>query len=197
MLEKSESKSEKGLTIQGLAGETEAQALARVMTSPALQSACTLKEYINSPIKLDLDALVDTLLDQSKQVKGGNLDGIEQMLLIQSYTLDVIANYLFRRSKSQELLKQFEVQLKLGLRAQSQSRATLETLINMKRPRVGQINIENLAVLVCNFLEKQSPPNKLLEQKDGERLVPATLQEAVRVDPELATVGEQHRAKDT
>ena len=179
----------KAFNIQGLEGETEAQSLARVMISPALQAAWTLQAYINTPTELELDALVESLLDQVNQVRDGNLDSIEQMLLVQAYTLDAISNSMFRRSKSQELLKQFEVQLKLGLRAQSQSRATLETLINMKRPRVGQINIENLAVLVCNFLEKQSPPNKLLEQKDGERLDAATLQKSVRANSKLAAVG--------
>ena len=38
--------------------------------------------------------------------------------------------------------------------------------------------------------------NELLEKTDGQRLDGGTLQEAVRVDSEVATVGKEHRAKN-
>jgi len=124
-------------------------------------------------------------------------DSIEQMMLVQAYTLDVIANNLFRRSKNQEYLNQLEVHLKLGLRAQSQSRANLEALVNMKTPktRLNQTNIAHNQQ-INNSLRNENWPNEQLEKTDGERLDGETPQEAVRVNPELATVGEQHRAKD-
>ncbi len=188
-------KGEKGLTIVGLPGETEEQAIARTMISPALQSAATINEYVNSPVDLDLQAIIACLDKQVGQVKSGNFDSIEQMMLVQAYTLDVIANNLFRRSKNQEYLNQLEVHLKLGLRAQSQCRANLETLANMKSPktRLNQTNIAHNQQ-VNNRLGDENAPNELLEKTDGERLDGETPQEAVRVNPELATVGEQHRA---
>ena len=191
-------KSESVFQIYCQPDETEEQSLARTMISPALQSAATINEYVNSPVDLDLQAIIACLDKQVGQVKSGNFDSIEQMMLVQAYTLDIIANNLFRRSKNQEYLNQLEVHLKLGLRAQSQSRANLEALVNMKTPktRLNQTNIAHGHQQVNNFPEKQKSPNELLEKTDGERLDGETPQEAVRVNPELATVGEQHRAKD-
>ena len=119
--------------------------MARTMINPVLQSAWTLKEYVNSPVDMDLQAIIDCLDKQVSQVKNGNFDSIEQMLLVQAYTLDAIANSLFRRSKNQEYLNQLEVYLKLGLRAQSQSRANLEALIGMKKPPPELIKQTNIA----------------------------------------------------
>jgi len=190
-------KSESVFQIYCQPDETEEQSLARTMISPALQSAATINEYVNSPVDLDLQAIIACLDKQVGQVKSGNFDSIEQMMLVQAYTLDVIANNLFRRSKNQEYLNQLEVHLKLGLRAQSQSRANLEALVNMKTPktRLNQTNIAHNQQ-INNSLRNENPPNELLEKTDGERLDGETPQEAVRVNPELATVGEQHRAKD-
>ena len=169
--------------------ETEEQVLARTMINPVLQSAWTLKEYINSPTELDLQALMDCLEKQVDLVKNGVLDSVEQMLLVQAHTLDAIAHSLFRRSKNQEYLTQLETYLKLGLRAQSQSRANLEALISMKNPKT-HLNQTNIAhnQQVNNELEKRKPPNELLEKTDGERLDEGAPSEAVRVDPDLATV---------
>jgi len=170
------------------------------MISPTLQSAATINEYVNSPVDLDLQAIIACLDKQVGQVKSGNFDSIEQMMLVQAYTLDVIANNLFRRSKNQEYLNQLEVHLKLGLRAQSQSRANLEALVNMKTPktRLNQTNIAHNQQ-INNSLRNENWPNELLENTEHEPdkwLDGGTPQEAVRVDPELATMGEQHRAKD-
>ena len=179
--------------------ETEEQSLARTMISPALQSAATINEYVNSPVELDLQAIIDCLDEPVGQVKNGNLDCIEQMLLVQACTLDVIANNLFRRAKVQEYLKHSETFMKIGLRAQSQSRANLEALIGMKKPRAELINQTNIAhgpQQVNIFPEKQNPLNELLEKTDGERLDAGTSSEAVKVDSDLATVEEIHRAKN-
>ena len=192
-------KSEKGLTIQCQPDETEDQAIARTMLSPAAQSAWTLKEYINSPIELGLTALMDSLEKQVDLVKNGNLDSIEQMLLVQAHTLDAIANSLFRRSKNQSYLPQLEAYMKLGLKAQGQSRSNLETLVNMKRPRaelIKQTNIAHGHQQVNNFPEKQNRPNELLEKTDGERLDTGALSEAIDGDTQLETVAAEHRAKD-
>ena len=173
--------------------ESEDHALARFMLSPALQSAWTLREYDNS--NLDLQALVDCLECQMDLVEGQNLARIDQMLLSQAFTLDAIANSLFRRSKNQEYLTQLEAYMKLGLRAQNQCRTTLEALVNMKNPKT-YLNQTNIAhnQQVNNRLEKQNAPNELLEKTDGERLEPGKAETAIRGDSSLATVDAKHRA---
>jgi len=192
-------KSESVFQIYRQPDETDEQSLARTMISPTLQSAATINEYANSAEDLDLQAIITCLDKQVDQVKNGNIDSIEQMLLVQACTLDIIANSLFRRSKNQEYLTQLEAYMKLGLRSQSQSRANLEALISMKKPRaelIKQTNIAHGHQQVNNFPEKQNPPNELLEKTDGERLDERAPQEAVSVDPDLATVGAKHRAKN-
>ena len=185
--------------------ETEEQSLARTMTSPTLQSAATINEYANSPEDLDLQAIMTCLDKQVDQVKNGNIDSIEQMLLVQACTMDVIANSLFRRAKVQEYISNAETYMKLGLRAQSQSRANLEALIAMKKPRaelIRQTNIAHGHQQVNNFPEKQNPPNELVEEKSREEwLDRGTTKKAVGIDvgtdQQMETVGEKHRAKVT
>ena len=191
-------KSESVFQIYCQPDETEEQSLARTMISPALQSAATINEYVNSPVDLDLQAIIACLDKQVGQVKSGNFDSIEQMMLVQAYTLDVIANNLFRRSKNQEYLNQLEVHLKLGLRAQSQSRANLEALVNMKTPktRLNQTNIAHNQQ-INNRLGDEKAPNELLEKTDGERLDFGSAETPISANKELAAVETVHRAKNS
>ena len=185
--------------------ESEEQSMVRTMISPVLQSAATINEYANSPVELDLQAMIACLEMQARQVKDGNFDSIEQMLLVQAYTMDVIANNLFRRAKVQEYLKHSETYMKLGLRAQSQSRANLEALIGMKKPRADlmrQTNIAHGHQQVNNFSEKENPPNELVEEKSREEwLDRGTTKEAVGddvgTDPQVETVGEKLRTQNS
>lgn len=181
-------KSDKGLTIQLQQDESEEQAVARVMLSPALQSARTLKEFINSSDDIDLQALIDCVESQVDQVRDGDFKRIDQMLLSQAHTLDAVANSLFRRARNQEYMTNLESCLKLGLRAQNQCRTTLETLVRVKTPktRLQQTNIAHNQQ-VNNQLGVQ---NELMEKSDGERLDTGTPPEAVRADPDLETVDE-------
>jgi hypothetical protein len=119
------------------------------------------------------------------------------MMTTQAHTLDAIFNYLARRAKDAEYLNQFEQYLKLGLRAQSQCRATWEALSAIKNPPVaGYVNQANIAhgpQQVNNGApndkprarENQNSQNELLEQKA-----------AGKADPAMATVGEIDGAED-
>ena len=183
-------KAEKVFQIQCQRDETEEQALARAVLSPTLQSASTIQQYSNSPIDLDLAALIDCLDTQVEQVKGGNLNRIEKMLLSQVHTLDAIANNLFRRATGQEYMNQLVSYMKLGLKAQSQCRATLEALVSMRKPtHLSQTNIGyNQQV--------NNAPNELMEKTNGERLDPGAPSNAIRSDKALETVAASNGAKN-
>jgi len=173
--------------------ETEEQSLARTMISPTLQSAATINEYANSPEDLDLQSTMTCLEKQVEQVTDGNIDSIEQMLLLQACTTNVIANNLFRKAHYADVLVKFDSYMKYGLRAQSQSRATLETLANIKNPKayLTQTNIAHNQQVNNEFLAKnRNRPNEVLERTDGDRLDGGTSQEAVRADSDLEAVGE-------
>ncbi len=187
-------KSDEGLTIVSPPGESEEQAVARVMLSPALQSARTLKEYMDSSDHLELQAMIDSLERQVELIETGDFKRIDQMLLSQAHTLDAIANNLFRRAKKQEYTSNLESCLKLGLRAQNQCRTALEALLRAKNPKthLNQTNIAHNQQINNRLGKAQSKLSS--EEVDGERLDPETPQEAVRGDQTLETVGAKHRS---
>ena len=94
--------------------------------------------------------------------------------------------------------------MRLALKAQSQCRATLETLATIKNPPVviaRQANISSGPQQVNNgpFPRAEgieSTPNELLEQTNGERLDTGAASEAIGSDPAMATVGAVHRPKN-
>ena len=97
--------------------------------------------------------------------------------------------------------------MKCALRAQSQCRATLETLATIKNPPVfaKQANIARGPQQVNNgpmpaadpsrARETQNEPNRLLGQQHGERLDTLTAGAASGTHPAMATLGEVCRAK--
>ncbi len=100
----------------------------------------------------------------------------------------------------------FEAYARLALRAQAQSRATVQTLAEMKMPTVfaRQANIANGHQQVNNVMggeparagALEAAPTKLLEAPDGERLDPGTETETSRGDPALVPVAALHGAAD-
>lgn len=178
--------------------ESEARAVARIAISPSLQAAAAIKNYGKSLGDLELTALVDELRYQVGQTIDGNLDRAEAMLTTQAHTLDAIFGNLAQRAIHAEYLSSFDTYLKLGLRAQSQCRATWETLANIKNPRLS-VNQTNIAQnqQINNVQQKAIQPNKLVEEKPCEKWLDGGAQkEAVEidvgVDSQLETVGEVH-----
>jgi hypothetical protein len=194
------------LKIQAMPGEEESATLARTALRPSINAAVTIKEYSRKYGELDLTSLVNELSGLAKLANQGDLGRAEATLMIQAHTLDAIFNNLAQRAHCAEYMSQLESYLRLALKAQSQCRATLETLAVIKNPApvafVGQANIGQ-AVQVNNAAGKTSEgsrarenPNlqsKLLEHQHGQRLDFGTAGAAIGADPELATVGEINR----
>ena len=69
----------------------------------------------------------------------------EAILCGQAHALQAILMNLARRAVSQEYLKQWEAYLRMAMKAQTQCRMTLETLVTIKNPPVfaRQANINN------------------------------------------------------
>ena len=174
------------ITAPGKPDEDEAVVIARTLLNPTTQAAVTLREYGKSFGELDLPSLVKSLAEQTRASSNGDLKRGEAMLMVQAHSLDAIFNNLARRAAMNmgEYMQACDTYLKLALRAQSQCRATLETLAEMKQPRsvafVGQANIAHGHQQVNNAQsspdeaprprQNQNLQNKLLEKKDGERL---------------------------
>lgn len=159
---------------------------------------------------LDLTECVAAVHKTVGQVQGGDIKPIEAILAAQATTLDTMFTELARRASANmgEYLDAADKYMRLALKAQSQCRATLETLADIKNPRpvafVKQANISSGPQQVNNGTGQQSParvedatsaPNKLLE--DGhERLDIGASQAASEADQKLEAVGAVNRTKD-
>jgi hypothetical protein len=136
------------------------------------------------------------------------------MLVAQSLTLDALFNKLIARAMANSeagYLNATETYLRLALRAQSQARATGETLGALKKPPgvafVRQANIAHGPQQVNNSpqpvsadashaREIKNQPNKLLEQTNGERLEFGAKDATSGADPCLETVAAVNGTKN-
>ena len=155
--------------------------------------------------ELELVDLVDSLAETMTQINGGNLVRVENMLYGQASALQSIFVNLTRQAANQEYLKQHETYLRLALKAQSQCRATLETLAAIKNPPVviarqanianGHQQINNGTAAPPHAEEIQSEPSKL--SGASHELLPdaRTSGLASRVNQDVATVETLDRAK--
>jgi hypothetical protein len=152
--------------------------------------------------------------DPARQIEvanDGNLKRAEAMLTTQAHTLDAIFNNLARRAINAEYMDHLDRYLRLALRAQSQCRATLETLATIKNPPpvafVRQANIAHgpqqvnnnssaLANPPSRARENSSSQNKLLEEQHGERLDTRAAGTTGNADPAMAAVGAIDRTPD-
>jgi len=170
----------------------------------------TQKQIALGTQELHLEGLIHNLNQQVNAVKDNKLGRPEEMLVAQAHTLDAIFNNMTQRAvlNADEYIDACDTYLKLGLRAQSQCRATLETLSEIKNPRsvafVKQANIAGGHQQVNNGTqanskprteENQNPPNELLEAQHGERMDIGEPTTAVKDDSPVETLGEVDRAK--
>ena len=195
-------------TLQAKPG-AESAAIARTLLRPSVQAAGTLKEYTKRMVDADLVGLIEELTAQEKAVNDGDLKRAEAMLTIQAHTLDSIFNNLAQKAINAEYMDKLDRYLRLALKAQSQCRATLETLAAVKNPhRVAFVRQANIAAgpqqinnsmapagEVSRARETEILQNKLLEVQPGKRLDIGTAGAAVGTDPQLEAVGAIDRAE--
>lgn len=176
---------------------------------PALQGALTVKSYGERVVgPLNQSALWTMLRSLTAEVGRTNLARGVQMLAVQAHTLDGIYNRLVRDALDSEWLERSETLFKLAFRAQSQSRATWETISLIQNPPVaGYVNQANIAHghqqvnngAAIARARDEKPPSKLLDQTRHEpddwmdRRAPQTTSEA---HSKLEAVVEVDRTED-
>lgn len=174
------------LKIPSTSGVDRAALLAQSALRPNVRAAVTALSYSKPQFgDLDLTALLEELSAQTNAVQSGNMRGVEEMLIAQAHTLQALFHELARRAglNMGEYLQAAETYLRLALKAQSQCRATIETLALIKNPPpvtfVRQANVAHGPQQVNNGAqppteasrarESENQPNKLLEQQHGQR----------------------------
>lgn len=154
--------------------------------SPSVHGAAVVHAYMQAPShELDLGALVDALELGIQGLWAGDMKHAEAMLYGQATALQAIFTTLSLRANSQEYLKYSETYLRLALKAQSQCRATLETLATIKAGPViiaRQANIAHGPQQVNNGVpatNAQTPARaEQLESAKSELLGPPPLPDA-------------------
>jgi hypothetical protein len=161
------------------------------------------------PKSTSWQALAGVLDETTKKVNEGDLVPLEDMLISQATALQAIFTHLTIRASCETHLKQYEAFLGLGLKAQSQSRATLQALIELKLPRQavfakqaniahGHQQVNNHAGDASRTEEIQPNQNKLLADQTygGTYLDTIPTGSASQGDKALATLEAIDRPND-
>lgn len=116
---------------------------ARHLTDSALPAALVTAKYSGS--STDPLSILKALQTQADDLQHGDLAQIEQMLLHQAVALQTMFMDLAVRAKGQQELPAMQTLTQLALKAQSGSRATLQTLAELKNPRPVFVRQTNVA----------------------------------------------------
>lgn len=155
---------------------------------------------------LDTPALLATLHEQAEAANSGDLSRAEAMLMNQATALQSLFARLAERGMGCDAVVAFECNMRMALRAQSQCRATLETLANIKNPPTvfaRQANIAHAPQQVNNGVpvpvsragETENSQTEL-SGSANELLPDARASQATRcADSSVETLGEIDRAE--
>ncbi len=186
---------EQRLTVLKEVGESDAGAIARTYNRPEIQAAVAIATWQDN--KSEIDDVARELSKQIEKVNGGDMGRPEAMLLAQAHTLDELFNNLARQAHGRDSLRVMESLLRLAFKAQTQCRATLETLSNIKNPPVvyaKQANFANGHQQINNGPaamhgeETKNKQSELLGVNDGERLDTRTTSKTGTEDKAMATL---------
>jgi hypothetical protein len=127
----------KGVALIQTRDESKDAVIAKAALSPYLSGAVVADAFqanIMGP-DVDLMEMVNVLTENARQTQDGDLAHLEAMLLSQATGLQTIFTSLAKRAQMQTSQRNLEAFLGLAMKAQSQSRATIATLVDLKFPR--------------------------------------------------------------
>ncbi|MDG2271667.1 MAG: hypothetical protein P8L39_05155 [Halioglobus sp.] len=186
--------------------ETQSEALSKFFLDPSAMAGVTVTMLMDKQGVLgddfDINGLVRVLERQVKKtLSADRLEESQRMLAAEAQTLDSLFNSLVRLgiNNVSENIDAFESLVKLALRAQSQCRATLEALSEIKNPKLanvlGQANFASGHQQVINQVKAEaregieSEPNELLGGEKYERMDTRTPREAGTTYSTVEAVG--------
>ena len=124
--------------------------MADYLTTGVLGNAKLIHSFTKSiptTPEMTFSTLIAAVERRADDVQAGDLKSLETMLTCQSMALDAMFLYLSERAINSGLLNQYDIFMRLALKAQNQCRTTLETLATIKKPRqtviTHQANISN------------------------------------------------------
>jgi hypothetical protein len=180
---------------------------AKLITSHELAAYRVIGMMQPKGLAEDIDAptMLETLRDQAAAVQGGDMSQAEAMLINQASALQALFVRLSEKAMVQVTMPNMEGFMRLALRAQSQCRATLETLSTIKNPPViyakqvnqttGPQQINNGTAALSQARGFKNEQNQL--SGGTHELLPDTRAsgKSSRVNSALETLGEVDRAE--
>ncbi len=153
--------------------EEKKKVVAKAYYSPEYMGAAVLdafkKSYTGaSDDDVGFSEFAGIMKDATRELnKTNSMEYVERLLLSQSIALNGMFVSLARKAAVQDGLKQYETHMRLALKAQSQCRATLETLSTVKNPPV-YANTANIAT--NQQINNCAPPAQTTSQPMKEAL---------------------------
>ena len=165
----------------------------------------------------NISEVASALKGKIENVQAGDMTTIEAMLIGQAHALQTMFVSLGRQAAIKTQLAQYTAFMNLALKAQSQSRATIQALVELKYPKqtnfVKQANIanghqqinNNVTSLDNNVTSTRTPahapakeisnqPNELIKVNNGSQTMDnRAAQTAIPKYKAMATVATQHR----
>ena len=178
--------------------ETADQKNSRLVTGPDLSACVVIGAYGGKSI--DPVTMIKTLQAQAEAIHEGDLRQIESMLLNQAIALQTMFGELASNAANEKTLTGKQVLTQLALRAQSGSRASLQTLAEVKNPRqvaiVKQTNfahtqqVNNGVPLSSGGKKSELTPNELFAEESygSTKMDPGATPTAGRIDSAMATL---------
>lgn len=127
---------------EGLKGEAEGQSIARVLLDPCMRHTFTALPFVQSGLGKDVVVpkamdFIEAVTAMASKAEAGKLSFVSRMLATQALALDAIFGEFARRSALNmgNHLDATERYARLALKAQANSRATLEALAKLHQPR--------------------------------------------------------------
>lgn len=188
-------------------GQTREQLVAIVSAKGALANAATVRTFSHGIAGTgDIVQLTQELRRVVDASKAGDSSLADEYLIPQAAALNAVFNECMRRAAMNmgEYPEAMERYMRLGLKAQSQCRTSLESLSKIKNPPnmafVRQANIANGPQQVNNVCRASATepartdnggkqPIELLEDCHGERVDGEASSEAGEGDPAMAPLG--------
>jgi Tfp pilus assembly protein PilE len=179
-------------------GKSDSEVMAETIHKPELLNALVLNAYSKNiqGEHFNLMKAIGVLEKTNNQIQDSDLSRAEQMLMSQAASLEQIFTNLAIRASMQTDLAWFKTLTTLALKAQNQSRCTLQALAGIKNPStttfIKQANLANGHQQINNndsAGKKTVQTNELLE--DGYGITQMDTTAAIKTKPsdtELATL---------
>lgn len=142
--------------------QSESECYAKISLSASTMSAVLSADFTKSMFPdVNLADSISALSDKISTIQNGDMQPIEAMLIGQAQALQTMFVTLGRKAVAQTQLPHYTAFMNMALKAQSQSRATIQALTELKYPKqatfVKQANIANGNQQVNNATSTHAP----------------------------------------